>query len=123
MVKIQDLNEAYTGEGKINNSRFLNNLNITDAKEKIIVKLKKKNWKKKNIISIKDWGISRQSYWGCPIPMIYLEDGTVFPVDKSELPIELPDDIDLKHSWKSIRSTSYWKNTIHKKLEKGYQRN
>ena len=47
---------------------------------------------------MKDWGVSRQRYWGCPIPMIYLEDGNVVPVDKSELPIELPQDIDLNSS-------------------------
>ena len=50
---------------------------------------------KKNLYRLKDWGVSRQRYWGCPIPMIYLEDGSVVPVDKSELPVEFPEDIDL----------------------------
>ena len=57
--------------------------------------MKKNFGKKKTLFRLKDWGVSRQRYWGCPIPMIYLEDGSVVPVDKSELPIELPDDIDL----------------------------
>ena len=72
-------------------------------KKKLLMKLKKKNWKKKNLFRLKDWGISRQRYWGCPIPMIYLEDGSVVPVEKVNLPIELPDDIDLKFKWKSFR--------------------
>ena len=61
------------------------------------MKLKKKNLgKRKTLYELKDWGISRQRYWGCPIPMIYLEDGSVVPVEKSELPIELPEDINLE---------------------------
>ena len=56
-------------------------------KKKLLKKLKKKNWKRKILFRLKDWGISRQRYWGCPIPMIYLEDGSVVPVDKDELPI------------------------------------
>ena len=56
----------------------------------------KKKIGKKKLFRLKDWGISRQRYWGCPIPMIYLEDGSVVPVEKSELTYELPDDIDLK---------------------------
>ena len=92
----QDLKEAYTGDGKIINSDFLNNFNVNDAKRNIIDKIQKKNiGKKKVLFRLKDWGISRQRYWGCPIPMIYLEDGKVVPVEKSELPVELPEDIDL----------------------------
>ena len=77
------LSEAYTGNGKIINSDFLNGLTVTDAKEKIISKIEKTNLgKRKTLYRLKDWGISRQRYWGCPIPMIYLEDGSVVPVDK-----------------------------------------
>ena len=46
--------------------------------------------KKRVLFRLKDWGVSRQRYWGCPIPMIYLKDGSCVPVDKSELPIKLP---------------------------------
>ena len=90
------LSEAYTGEGKIINSKFLNNLDIKNAKEKIINEIEKKGiGEKKTLFRLKDWGVSRQRYWGCPIPMIYLDDGSVKPIDKSELPIKLPEDIDL----------------------------
>ena len=85
------LNEAYTGSGKIINSNFLNDLNIDAAKEKIIEEIEKlKLGNRKTLFRLKDWGVSRQRYWGCPIPMIYLEDGSVVPVDKSELPILYP---------------------------------
>ena len=94
--KDKKLTEAYNGPGKIINSDFLNGLNISDAKQKIIEEIEKKNiGKRETLFRLKDWGISRQRYWGCPIPMIYLEDGSVVPVDKSELPVTLPDDIDL----------------------------
>ena len=63
---------------------------------------------------MKDWGVSRQRYWGCPIPMIYLEDGSVVPVEKSELPIELPNDIDLNSNGNPLDTHPSWKLTSHK---------
>ena len=78
-----ELKEAYLGDGKIINSEFLNNLSIDLAKKKIIDEIeKKKLGVKKTLFRLKDWGISRQRYWGCPIPMIYLEDGSVVPLTK-----------------------------------------
>ncbi len=109
------LSEAYTGTGNLINSDFLNNLNVETAKEKIINEIEEKNLgKRKTLFRLKDWGISRQRYWGCPIPMIYLEDGSVVPVEKSELPIELPIDIDLKSSGNPLDNHIKWKKTIHK---------
>ncbi len=67
---------------------------------------------------LKDWGISRQRYWGCPIPMIYTEDGQVIPVDKSELPITLPDDVDLNTSGNPLEKHPTWKKTVCKKTGK-----
>ena len=102
----KNLSEAYVGDGIMINSDFLNGLNVNDAKDKIINEIAKlKIGKKKVSFRLKDWGISRQRYWGCPIPMIHLEDGTTVPVDKSELPIKLPHDVDLKKAvtpWKII---------------------
>ena len=97
--KTSALKEAYTGEGLIINSDFLNGFDIREAKNKIIdVIEKKKLGVKKTLYRLKDWGISRQRYWGCPIPIIYLEDGTPVPVDKKDLPIKLPKNVDLSSS-------------------------
>jgi len=110
-----DLQEAYTGNGKLINSDFLNGLEIIEAKEKIISAIEKRNiGKKKTLYRLKDWGVSRQRYWGCPIPMIYLEDGSAVPVDKSELPIVLPDDVDLDSKGNPLDSHPTWKHTKHK---------
>ena len=117
--KNNELKEAYTGEGKIINSEFLNNLEIKDAKIKIIDEIQKKDiGQKKVLFRLKDWGISRQRYWGCPIPMIYLEDGTVVPVEKSELPVELPDKIDLNAQGNPLENHPNWKNTFQKSTGK-----
>jgi len=113
------LSEAYTGDGTMMNSDFLNNLDIESAKIKIINEIeKKKLGQKKTLFRLKDWGISRQRYWGCPIPMIYLEDGTVVPVDKSELPIELPEEINLNSQGNPLDSHPTWKKTTQKSTGK-----
>ena len=110
-----ELKEAFTGQGKMINSEFLNNLSVEDAKKKIIAEIEKKGFgNKKTLFRLKDWGISRQRYWGCPIPMIYLKDGSVVPVDKSELPVELPEDIDLNTKGNPLDTHHNWKKTIHK---------
>ena len=66
--------EAYTGEGKIIISDFLNGMTINEAKEKVVSKLHEKNMGEKKVTyRLKDWGISRQRYWGCPIPVIHCD--------------------------------------------------
>ena len=98
------------------NSDFLNGLKVDQAKNKIIKEIeKRKIGKKKITFRLKDWGISRQRYWGCPIPMIHLQDGSIVPVEKNELPIKLPDDIDLNQNGNPLENHKSWKNTIHKK--------
>ncbi len=111
----EKLKEAYTGDGVLINSNFLNDLDILSAKKKIIEKIEmEKIGKSKTLYRLKDWGVSRQRYWGCPIPMIYLEDGSIVPVDKSELPIELPEDVDLSVKGNPLENHPEWKHTIHK---------
>ena len=115
----KELTEAYVGSGKLINSDFLNGLNVEDAKLKIIEAIENKEIGKKTIsFRLKDLGVSRQRYWGCPIPMIYLEDGTIVPVEKDELPITLPKDVDLKKSGNPLANHPSWKRTIQKNTGK-----
>ena len=103
---------AYTGTGKLINSFEFNNLDSTSASNSIfkhISKLKK-GGKKKNF-KLRDWGISRQRYWGCPIPVIYREDGEILTLDEDELPIELPNDIDFTKGGNPLENHPTWKYT------------
>ncbi len=117
--KNNNLKEAYTGNGILINSEFLNGLDVNSGKDKIIKEIEKiKIGKRKILYRLKDWGISRQRYWGCPIPMIYLEDGKVVPVDKSELPVELPEDVDLNSKGNPLDTHPSWKITTQKSTGK-----
>jgi leucyl-tRNA synthetase len=110
------INEAYTTDGIMVNSDFLNDLDVESAKIKAIELIEKREIGKKKIsFRLKDWGVSRQRYWGCPIPMIYLADGSVVPVEKEELPIKLPDDVDLTRTGNPLANHPSWKKTTHKK--------
>jgi len=113
------INEAYTSGGTLINSDFLNGLNVESAIQKIIKSIEERNIGEKKIsFRLKDWGISRQRYWGCPIPMIYLEDGSIVPVEREELPVRLPFDVDLKKNGNPLANHPQWKKTIHKKTGK-----
>ena len=107
-----DPNEAYTGDGSLMNSSFLDGLQIDEAKNKIINEIEKIKIGKKTVnYRLRDWGISRQRYWGCPIPILYREDGEVICVPESDLPIELPDDVDLSISGNPLENHPTWKYT------------
>ena len=87
-LKFKIDNEAYTGDGILFNSDFLNELPVSKAIEKAIDMITKNNVGEKKItFRLKDWGVSRQRYWGCPIPIVYNEKGEAFPVDKKDLPV------------------------------------
>ena len=119
LKNFNNLQQAYMSTGNLINSDFLNNLSIESAKKKIVEVIEKKGIGKKKIsFRLKDWGVSRQRYWGCPIPMIYLADGSVVPVEKEELPIKLPDDVDLKKNGNPLESHLTWKKTTQKKTGK-----
>ena len=107
----------YTGSGKVINSDFLNELESKHAKDKIISKLEEMDQgSKKTKYRIRDWCASRQRYWGCPIPIIYREDGKVLPVDEDDLPILLPEEVDFtKRKGNPLESHPTWKHTICKK--------
>jgi leucyl-tRNA synthetase len=85
---------AYTNDGVLINSGEFNGLNNTDAIEKITQYLEKKGLGKKTVnFKLRDWLVSRQRYWGTPIPMVYCDKCGVVPVSESDLPIELPFDV------------------------------
>jgi leucyl-tRNA synthetase len=104
--------EAYLGEGKLINSSFINGLNINEAQDKITDYLESiKIGKRKINFRLRDWGISRQRYWGCPIPIIYREDGKVICLSDDQLPVELPNDINLNESGNPLDNHPSWKYT------------
>ena len=109
-IKIKD--EAYVDDGFIINSDFLNDLSVSEAKRKIIKIIEdKKLGNSKTIYRLKDWGISRQRYWGCPIPILYREDGEIIPVPEKDLPVTLPEDIDFNKPGNPLESHPTWKYT------------
>ena len=106
-------NTAYTENGRMINSGFLNGLNIESAKKKIIVEIEKKKIGEKKInFKLRDWGISRQRFWGCPIPIIYREDGEVLPVEDNELPIKLPEIGNFNETSNALNNIPNWKETV-----------
>ena len=105
-------NEAFTEDGILFNSDFLNNLTVNEAIEKAIkVITEKKMGEKKITFRLKDWGVSRQRYWGCPIPIVYNKKGEALPVDKKDLPILLPDNVDLNVAGNPLEKHKTWKFT------------
>ncbi len=104
--------EAYTDDGILFNSSFLNNLSVNQAIEKAIkIITKKKLGNKKITFRLKDWGVSRQRYWGCPIPIVYDVKGKAIPVSKKNLPVLLPDNIDLSVTGNPLAKHPSWKYT------------
>jgi leucyl-tRNA synthetase len=105
-------NEAYTEDGILFNSDFLNGLTVSKAIEKAIEIITKNNLGEKKItFRLKDWGVSRQRYWGCPIPIVYNQKGEALPVSKKDLPILLPEDVDLSVKGNPLEKHPTWKFT------------
>ena len=104
-------NEAYTGPGYIFNSSFLDGLKCPEESILHTIKHleKKQIGEKKTNFRLKDWGISRQRYWGCPIPIIYDENGSPKKVPKKMLPVELPKINKLEHAGNPLDKEVKWK--------------
>ena len=104
-------NEAYPGPGVLINSDFLNGLKAPENSilETIKILEQKKLGKKQINFRLKDWGVSRQRYWGCPIPVAYDESGEAHPIPKSMLPVELPENINLNVKGNPLNSQNDWK--------------
>jgi len=108
--------EAYTGDGVLINSGFLDGLSVSDAKDAVADRLAKQKLKGKPTAErqtqyrLRDWGISRQRYWGCPIPMIHCPSCGVVPVPESDLPVKLPDDVNFDTPGNPLDHHPTWKN-------------
>ena len=104
------LKEPYFGDGVMFNSEFLNGLMINEAKKVIIKKLEEKGIGKKTInYRLYDWGISRQRYWGCPIPIIHCKDCGIVPVPEKDLPVVLPTDVEFTSGGNPLDKHPTWK--------------
>ncbi len=104
--------EAYPGPGKIINSDYLNGLSAPDESviETIKIIEKKGIGQKKINFRLKDWGVSRQRYWGCPIPILYDKNGNFIPVDEKDLPVKLPKNINLNTKGNPLSEVDEWRN-------------
>ena len=103
--------EAYPGPGILINSDFLNGLEAPENSivETIKILEKKKMGKKQINFRLKDWGVSRQRYWGCPIPIAYDENNNAHPIPKTNLPVELPENIDINVKGNPLDNQKDWK--------------
>ena len=112
LKKFQVRNTAFTENGEVINSDFLNGLKSEAAKEKIINLLEEKKIGQKKInYKLRDWGISRQRFWGCPIPVIYREDGELKTVEETSLPVKLPEVENFGESSSALDNIADWKET------------
>ena len=104
-------NEAYSGPGVMINSEFLNGFQAPDNSiiETIKILESKKLGNKKINFRLKDWGVSRQRYWGCPIPIAYDEKGDAHAIPDDMLPVKLPENIDLNSKGNPLDSQNNWK--------------
>jgi leucyl-tRNA synthetase len=102
---------AYVGDGRIINSRFLDGLEVEAAKRAAIAELEKQGAGEGTIqFRLRDWLVSRQRYWGCPIPMIHCGDCGIIPVPKQDLPVRLPDDVSFDRPGNPLEHHPTWKN-------------
>ena len=104
--------EAYTGPGSLINSKFLDGLSVPNESIKKTIEIleEKKIGNKKVNYRLKDWGISRQRYWGCPIPVAYDESNNIIKIPLEELPVLLPDNVNLNASGNPLDANESWKN-------------
>ena len=109
-VDVNIESRAYIGDGVYKNSGFLDGIKLHDAKSVITDKLKSLgNCRHVTNYRLHDWGISRQRYWGCPIPVIYCEQCGMVPVRKSDLPVTLPNDVDFSKGGNPLDHHPTWK--------------
>jgi leucyl-tRNA synthetase len=107
---------AYDGDGTMINSRFLDGMTIEKAKDEVAKRLETQRRGNRPVAQrqvnfrLRDWGISRQRYWGCPIPIIHCEKCGVLPVPVQDLPVELPEDVTFDRPGNPLDRHPTWKN-------------
>jgi leucyl-tRNA synthetase len=107
---------AYDGDGRMINSRFLDGMTIDEAKNEVATRLEKTTAGNRAVAQrqvnyrLRDWGISRQRYWGCPIPIIHCEKCGVVPVPEKDLPVTLPEDVTFDKPGNPLDRHPTWKN-------------
>ena len=105
--------QPFLGDGRVINSDFLNGMTVGEAKKTIMDRLAVQNLAEKRVeYRLRDWGVSRQRYWGCPIPMIHCPNCEIVPVDEADLPITLPEDVDFSIPGNPLDRHADWLDTV-----------
>lgn len=103
--------EAYTGPGRIINSSFLDGMGVDEAKAAVIARAEAEGWGEGTTVwRLRDWGVSRQRYWGTPIPFIHCDNCGVVPVPKDQLPVTLPEDVSFDIPGNPLARHPTWKH-------------
>jgi leucyl-tRNA synthetase len=103
--------EAYTGPGTLVNSHFLDGMDVTDAKRAVIRRAEEGGWGTGTTVwRLRDWGVSRQRYWGTPIPIIHCEGCGVVAAPRESLPIKLPEDVSFDIPGNPLDRHPTWKH-------------
>ena len=119
VIDCPDEQLPYSGDGTVINSPMLNGLTKDQAISKIVEFFENEKIGKKSVnYKIRDWGVSRQRYWGCPIPVIYYEDGSYRVLDKEELPVILPYDVSLEGKGNALLKNTSWREITCPKTNK-----
>jgi leucyl-tRNA synthetase len=103
--------QAYTGGGRMINSGFIDGMSVEEAKAEIIARLEQQGLGARTVnYRLRDWGVSRQRYWGCPIPIIHCPACGIVPVPEKDLPVTLPEDVSFEKPGNPLSHHPTWKH-------------